>query len=274
MMDLSKAYQALRTGKKEADLRLFLWRSSPKEEWKTYSYVCVNFGDQIAALCLELAKKITADKGRSLDELACQLLIEAMYVDNFLGGGSLDEVLRMKGTRLIKPGGEVSYSGTLARILSTTGFKTKALVIARNCTREEAGALGDKALGIPYNAYEDKFYVKLEPCITVDRKRGTKVVTRLQIEDLGKIRKGEARLTKRAVLSFLMGNFDPLGLLTPLIVKGKILLRRLYGPDFTLGWDDALPEDKLEPWLDLLDLAIKMEPIEFERAVRPEHARE
>ena len=33
LMDLSKAYQALRTGKKEADLRLFLWRSSPEEEW-------------------------------------------------------------------------------------------------------------------------------------------------------------------------------------------------------------------------------------------------
>ena len=50
LMDLSKAYQALRTGKKEADLRFFLWRSSPEEEWRTYSYVCVNFGDQIAAL--------------------------------------------------------------------------------------------------------------------------------------------------------------------------------------------------------------------------------
>ena len=60
LMDLSKAYQALRTGKKEADLRLFLWRNGPEEEWKIYSYVCVNFGDQIAALCLELAKKITA----------------------------------------------------------------------------------------------------------------------------------------------------------------------------------------------------------------------
>ena len=63
LMDLSKAYQSLRTGEKEADLRLFLWRESPQEEWKTYSYVCVNFGDHIAALCLELAKKITAERG-------------------------------------------------------------------------------------------------------------------------------------------------------------------------------------------------------------------
>ena len=35
LMDLSKAYQALRTGKKEADLRLFLWWNGPEEEWKT-----------------------------------------------------------------------------------------------------------------------------------------------------------------------------------------------------------------------------------------------
>ena len=95
LMDLSKAYQALKTGKKEADLRLFLWRKGPEQEWQSYSYVCVNFGDQIAALCLELAKKITADRGRSVDELACQLLTEAMYVDDFLGGGTWEEVLRM-----------------------------------------------------------------------------------------------------------------------------------------------------------------------------------
>ena len=147
-MDLSKAYHALRTGKKEADLRLFLWRSSPEEEWRTYSYVCVNFGDQIAALCLELAKKITADKGRSLDDLACQLLIEAMYVDDFLGGGCRKDVLRMRGEMLANSDGMPTYTGTLASILSKTGFKTKALVIPKRCTKEEAEDLGGNHLQV------------------------------------------------------------------------------------------------------------------------------
>ena len=126
LMDLSKAYQALRTGKKEADLRLFLWRNGPEEEWRTYSYVCVNFGDQIAALCLELAKKITAEKGKHIDEQACKLLTEEMSVDDFLGGGALEEVMRMRGDAKKDPEGKFTYSGTLTKILSTTGFKTKA----------------------------------------------------------------------------------------------------------------------------------------------------
>ena len=76
LMDLSKAYQALHTGKKEADLRLFLWRKGPEAEWKTYSYDRVNFGDLIAAVCLELGKKITADLGKPIDPDASKLLLK------------------------------------------------------------------------------------------------------------------------------------------------------------------------------------------------------
>ena len=61
-------------------------------------------------------------------------------------------------------------------------------------------------------------------------------------KEVKEIKLGEKELSKRAVLSFLMGNFDPLGLLSPLVVRGKILLRRLYGPDSSLGWDDPLPK--------------------------------
>ena len=38
LMDLSKAYHALHTGKKKADLRLFLWQEVPEAEWKMYSH--------------------------------------------------------------------------------------------------------------------------------------------------------------------------------------------------------------------------------------------
>ena len=130
-MDLSKAYQALHTGEKEANMRLFLWRENPGADWKTYSYDRVNFGDLIAAVCLELGKKITADLGRSIDPQACNLLQEAMFVDDFLGGGSPEDVERMRGKAEMDPDGKVTYSDTLSRILSTTGFQTKAQVITK-----------------------------------------------------------------------------------------------------------------------------------------------
>ena len=115
--------------------------------------------------------------------------------------------------------------------------------------------------------------MKLQPSITINRKRGTKVVTMLGEKDIEAIKRGEKSLSKRAVLSFLMGNFDPLGLLTPLIVRGKILLRRLYGPDCSLDWDDPLPREEKEVWCDLLQLAVEMKPIPFLRTVMPSSAR-
>ena len=219
---------------------------------------------------MELAKKWTAAMGAPIDEIASELILEAMYVDDFLGGGSAEEVDRMRGEKLVDAEGNVTYTGTMSKILSTTGFQAKAQVITKQCTREEADALGDKVLGIPYCAIEDKFEMKLHPSITISRKRGSKAVTILEGKDIEAFRQGQSPLTKRTVLSFLMGNFDPLGLLTPLLVRGKILLRRLYGPDCQVGWDDALPKEEQDLWVDLLELAVKMKPINFARSVRPE----
>merc|ERR1712082_299870 len=50
------------------------------------------------------------------------------------------------------------------------------------------------------------------------------------------------------VLSLLMSQFDPVGLISPILVRGKILLRRLYVVDTDLGWDDALPWEEQQLW--------------------------
>ena len=204
-----------------------------------------------------------------IDPDACAQLLEAMYVDDYLGGGSPEEVERMRGELEVTKDGMKVYSGTLFRILSTTGFQTKAQVVTKQCSPEEAEALGEKVLGVPYSPLLDQFEMKLQPSITINRKRGTKVVTVLGEQEVKDLKNGEKVLSKRAVISFLMGNFDPLGLLTPLVVRGKILLRRLYGPDCSLDWDDALPKEEQDLWTELLQLAVSMKPIPFVHAVRP-----
>ena len=80
-------------------------------------------------------------------------------------------------------------------------LKLQAQVITKQCTREEADALGDKVLGIPYCAMEDKFEMKLHPSITISRKRGSKAVTILESKDIEAFRQGQSPLTKRTVLS-------------------------------------------------------------------------
>ncbi|KAJ0049815.1 hypothetical protein NL108_003586 [Boleophthalmus pectinirostris] len=54
--------------------------------------------------------------------------------------------------------------------------------------------------------------------------------------------------TRRGVLSSVNSVFDPLGLLAPVTIQGRALLRELTSE--TSDWDTPLPEDKLSKWED------------------------
>ena len=64
----------------------------------------------------------------------------------------------------------------------------------------------------------DKLSLKLQPSLNSGKARNKKVVVNLTTEELSKISQGIRPLTKRGALSFLMGSYDPLGLLTPLTI--------------------------------------------------------
>lgn len=57
---------------------------------------------------------------------------------------------------------------------------------------------------------------------------------------------GKVIPTKRKMLKFLMTIFDPLGILSPLVIKLKILFQELWRLD--IGWDDQVPEGIFEKW--------------------------
>ena len=45
----------------------------------------------------------------------------------------------------------------------------------------------------------------------------------------------------------VMTIYDPLGLVSPALVMGKILLRKLYAPGVTSGWDQDIPRGREGP---------------------------
>ena len=56
-------------------------------------------------------------------------------------------------------------------------------------------------------------------------------------------------LTKRAALSVVNGLLDPLGLVPPIIVRGKILLRQITAIEPRINWDDKVPDEHMADWL-------------------------
>ena len=60
-------------------------------------------------------------------------------------------------------------------------------------------------------------------------------------EQNGDAKQGDEKkmVTKRMILSVVNGIYDPLGSLTPLIIKAKVLLKKLWC--CKLDWDEAVP---------------------------------
>ena len=76
-------------------------------------------------------------------------------------------------------------------------------------------------------------------------------------------------LTKRILLGLVMSQYDPMGLICPILLILKIKLRDLYGPQVALDWDESLPEDLHCSWVDTITMLLRMGDVVIERTVKP-----
>ena len=74
-------------------------------------------------------------------------------------------------------------------------------------------------------------------------------------------------LTKRIVMSQLNGIYDPLSLLTPFTIKGKILMRNLWAKQY--DWDTVLCPIEAEKWIDFLQEMLQVKLLKFPRSIKP-----
>ena len=60
-------------------------------------------------------------------------------------------------------------------------------------------------------------------------------------------------LTKRQVLSQGNGVYNPMSLVSPFTVRAKIMLRKLWGQENKLDWDDPIPDHLKREWITCLN---------------------
>ena len=246
MMDLRKAYQAIHTCENELHLRRFLFRRDPGDLWQTFGYTRVTFGDVSAGLTLEIAKRKVATAGAHIDPEAAEQVKNNTYVDDSILGGTQEDVNRMRGERI----GD-SYTGTVPRILQRGGMQIKFMAVTGSDDPMEESQLGGKTLGVNYSIKSDEVWFTLRPCYysgkVISADLGQELVV-LDRADVRALRQGRRPFTRRQALSLVMGVYDPLGLISPALIRGKLLLRRLYSPLVSSGWDVDLPEMEKKLW--------------------------
>ncbi|XP_060084987.1 uncharacterized protein LOC132564349 [Ylistrum balloti] len=71
--------------------------------------------------------------------------------------------------------------------------------------------------------------------------------------------------TRRGVLSTVNSIFDPLGLIAPVVIRGKLILRDLMACNSSGGWDEPLPPDREAEWKTWRDSLASLEDVRIPR---------
>ena len=79
--------------------------------------------------------------------------------------------------------------------------------------------------------------------------------------------RSDSDVTRKVMLSIIASIYDPLGLLGPMIVLGKVLFQEATRRK--LAWDEILPPDLLERWLYWLDSMKDIGKLRVPRCIKP-----
>ena len=145
-------------------------------------------------------------------------LTHKLYVDNLLSGVQTEAEATAyyhKACKIMKEGHFVlrqwsTNSPTLLELVKADGLQTKSNV--------------NSLLGLQWNSFTD--------CLSFQPKF---------------FDSSSDVLTKRKVLSIASQLFDPLGLVLPVTIPGRLFLAELWDAKF--GWDQPLPLSKVKVWL-------------------------
>lgn len=213
--DIEKAY--LMVGLNEADSHScrFFWPSDPYDDGskiQTYKFKVVLFGSTASQFLLNA----TIDTHlRKIDTSEARALLRNIYVDNVQNTFSTESEI-------------INFYVNTKKIMSAAGFKLREWRSNSASMNRLMETVGDahsdaevKVLGLVWDTHSDQ----------------------LMLPSLGTT---QNPLTKRTIVREVAKIFDPLGLICPVTVRGKIFIQKLWKSN--LAWDERIPEHLSKEW--------------------------
>lgn len=220
--DIEKMFRQIRVHSDDADYQRILWRSSPQLPVCEYRLTTVTYGTAAAPFLANRVLRQLATDERTRFPLAAPILEEDTYVDDaFFGGDQVSavEAAQRQLIALLDCGGFTLRkwaSNEPALLQGLTHDENDASIVH---PLNEDGSV--KVLGISWHPASDSLRFRVSnPDVTP--------------------------ATKRLVLSHIARLFDPLGWVSPVVIRAKIMMQELWLRKS--GWDDELPYDLLQRW--------------------------
>lgn len=211
--DVEKMFRQVQVAKEDWNFQRIVWRPNPNERLRTYQLTTVTYGTTPASFLATQCLVSLAEKQRHTFTQAARAILHDFYMDDLMtGADTIEECYKLQ--REIN---SIMDSGKLPlRKWCSNSLSIMKLIGKREHDPLFSLEIGDqetvKSLGLEWKPLLDQFFFTIIATVTKKKK-----------------------LTKRMVLSDLNRIFDPLGLLTPVLVKGKIFLQLMWATK--MDWD-------------------------------------
>ena len=228
--DLKKAYNVIqmRTGK-EMHLRRMLWihpDDVDKEDpvLRTYVICTAAFGDRSSMFFLEYAKEVIADwsKKQGDEEVALSIMLNC-YVDDYVPSLKTREAA-------------VEIRDRVQVAFSQLGFSFKGIHLAGPSEPIDVDREPESLLGYLYNFQQDSLQVKFKVNLSPKKRSARTQPDLTEDEELEGV-----QFTPSSLLSLQASQYDPVGLASCFLVKGKLLISSVSKKQ--IGWKTPLNEE-------------------------------
>ncbi|XP_055632587.1 uncharacterized protein LOC129773061 [Toxorhynchites rutilus septentrionalis] len=257
--DIAKMYRMVNVNPKDHNLQRILWRKSPtlpigslrhcgvlkrkspSHPIRTYRLTTVTYGTASAPYLATKCLQTLAESGKISHPVASNVVGNDLYVDDLLSGGdSVEEAQELVAET--------------CDLLNTAGFTLRKW-------KSNHDAVLD---GVPAELCDDRMAKELDSSSATVKTLG---LVWEPVTDDFRFKtpqwRNEPSITKRMVLADTARIFDPLGLISPVVVLAKIFLQELWKEQ--TAWDATLSEPKQKYWLEFRKNMTSLEDIRVPR---------
>ena len=226
--DLKQAFLQVRIQEKDRDVLRFHWISDDdSKKIEVYRFTRALFGLNQSPFLLGGTLEEHLNSLEKEFPLEVAEIRDSLYVDDLVSGGNaVEEVERLKETAIeIFDRAQFTlhkWHSNVEELESSDPENSSETEQSYAKTQLGVKSQETKQLGVPWNKVEDKIGVEFPKEVG---------------QDVG---------TKRTVLSGLASIYDPLGIVSPVTVLGKMIYRDIG--DSKSPWDKKLPIHLLQTW--------------------------
>ena len=143
-------------------------------------------------------------------------MIKKGYSDDRVAGGTKQDVARMMGERYDDEKDEFIFEGTIPQIVRKGGFRIKYMVSSGENRPRILENFNGYVLGLPWKPEDDLISMHMGVNLSA-KKQKVHLGEEITLDTMDVI--DNVLLTRREMVSQIYSLFDPLGLLSPIIIK-------------------------------------------------------